>query len=551
MRTQVLIIGAGPIGMMASLLLSNQGISSIIVERRLERMTAPKAHAVNPRTIEICDAAGLPGADLRAEGSPVDLAGHVRFASTLAGMTFGSLPYERQTEAALEITPFPLINISQPRFEASIARILETKDDIALFRGAECRELRQSPTHVTASVHIRGARAPLEIDADYVLAADGAGSRTREALRIEMEGPETLQNYVMIHCEGDLGAYTKACPGVLVFTFDPRAGGVFIFYDDMKSWVFMKAYNPEAESPDAFDEARCRQEIQESIGVDAPFRIKNISPWRMTAQIAQSYRSGRVFLIGDAAHRFPPTGGLGLNTGVGDAHNLAWKLAAVLHGRADDALLATYETERRPVAKNNSEQSLTNAAKMFDLIAALQGPDPASAADYFARQCAEGAQSKDIRSAVEAQRPHFDSIHLQLGYRYHSPALIGSIPLEPDPDQDISVYKPSYAVGALLPHEWVSDNVSLLSQLTDDKFALVCGPKGNDWSNAVQQISDIHVVRRETPWPSAADLAADAALLIRPDGHIAARYAGKCENAGETLERDLQRILSSSAGTGA
>ncbi len=546
MKTQVLIIGAGPVGLTAALLLANQGVTSIVIDRRMERMTAPKAHAVNPRTIEICDQAGIPGNDIRALGTPLAKAGSVRFVSNLAGVEFGELPYERQTEDALAITPFPLINTSQPRFEFLVASALQDKEGVSLLRGAECREVFQNEDGVVAHVFLRGAREPVEINADYVIAADGAGSRTRDALGISMEGPDALQHYVMIHCEGDLGRFIDHRPGVLFFVFDPAASGAFIIYDDTKSWVFMRAYDPSVESAEAFDEARCRREVLNAIGdEDMTFSVRNVSQWTMTAQIAEAYRGDRVFLAGDAAHRFPPTGGLGLNTGIGDVHNLCWKLAQVLQGRARESLLDTYEVERRPVAVNNSSQSLANAAKVFDMFAALYGDDPEATAAHFAKIVRTRGESDALARAVEAQRPHFDSIQLQLGYRYHSVAFIGSTPVEEDADADISKYSPSYEIGALLPHEWLGEadeKVSILSKLAVDRFTLICGSAVALEEDDISR-SPVSVFARTNHWSGNAGLADGDALLIRPDGHIAARYENSADGLAVRVKKDIDTIL--------
>lgn len=546
MKTDILIVGAGPVGLMAALLLSQQGISSIIVERRLERMSAPKAHAINPRTMEICDAAGISGNALRAMGSPLDLANDVRFVSKLSGVEFGALPYERQTDDALSITPFPLANMSQPRFEAALAQALEQSDKVTLLRGAQCGTITETNSGIEASVTLRGTGEPITIKADYALACDGAGSRTRDALGIVMEGPEVLENYLMIHCHGDLSNVMQGRSGVLNFVLDPEAGGVFIFFDDMTSFVFMKPYDPETESADDFDEARCRREILNAIGSDeAQFSIENVSPWRMSAQIANAYRKGRIFLVGDAAHRFPPTGGLGLNTGIGDAHNLCWKLARVLNGSAAPGLLDSYEAERRPVAQTNSEQSLLNAAKMFELIAALLGTDPAKANEHFAEKCKTGGDDPAVQQAIEAQRPHFDSIQLQLGYRYHSDALIGSSPPSDEAIIDISNYIPSYEVGALVPHEWVQTEAgkqSLLSSLCHNRFNLIA--LSADWQQAGQD-NDLNVIKAPARWANLPELNGIHALLVRPDGHIAARYDSQSNTTA--LQHDIATILGKAA----
>lgn len=549
-RLPVLIVGAGPVGCLAALLLARQGIASLLVDRRPKPMSAPKAHAVNPRTLEICESAGVSAAALRRAGASANDAGFVRFMGTLAGPEFGALPYERQDDAALAYTPFPLTNIPQPKFEAALFAAIEAEPLISFERAVACTALEEREDGVVATLSRMGEDEPSRIECSYVVAADGAGSRLREALGIAMEGPESLQHYIMIHFEADLRSVTDARPGVLYFLFDPATSGVLIAYDRANTWVLMHPFDPQVEAPESFDEAKCRPLVEAAIASPVPFAIRNISPWAMSAQIAERYRKGRVFLAGDAAHRFPPTGGLGLNTGAVDAQNLAWKLAAVLKGEAGSALLDTYERERRPVAVANSEQSLMNASKLFELFGVLYGPDPARMMEHYGALAANPAASVELPAAIEAQRPHFDSFNLQLGYRYASAALADAPPLPAPSEIDISRYEPSWEVGACLPHRWVmrgGERVSLLSLRDPGRFTLLAGPAASAWRKAADGLG-IHAISAgldftdEDDWSALTGLAGEGALLLRPDAHIACRFAAPID-APRELQRRMALLL--------
>ncbi len=549
-RIPVLIAGAGPVGQIAALLLARTGIASRLIDRRLEPLLAPKAHAVNPRTLEICESVGVAAEALRAAGASANDGGHVRFVGTLTGPEFGSLPYERQDDAALADTPFPLTNIPQPKFEAALTRAIAAEPLVAFTRGVACSGFAETAGGVTATLESAdGTRSTL--DCAYVIAADGAGSPLRAMLGIEMEGPEALQHYIMIHFEADLRALTDARPGVLYFLFDPATSGVLIAYDRGSTWVLMHPYNPERETRDDFDDARCRKLIAAAIGTTPPaLEIRHVSPWAMSAQVAARYRKGRVFLAGDAAHRFPPTGGLGLNTGVVDAQNLAWKLAAVLKGEAGAALLDSYEVERRPVAQVNCEQSLANSAKLFDLLFALHGVEADKTAAHYA-PVAANPEAAALAPVIEAQRPHFDSFNLQLGYRYASAATIGAPALTAAKDVDISNYEASWMPGAHLPHRWVihqSDRVSLLRLLDPTRFTLIAGPAGTGWRDAGDTAGiAVHLAEQDfsdtgADWGALTGLPADGALLVRPDGHIGCRFETAANATGQ-LGQGLARIL--------
>ena len=225
----------------------------------------------------------------------------------------------------------------------------------------------------------------------------------------------------------------------------------------------------------------------------------------MTSQIADRYRDGQVFLVGDAAHRFPPSGGMGLNSGVQDAHNLAWKLHAVLIGQATDPLLDTYDPERRPVAQRNAQASLENAFKMIEVFEALGQPD-----------------QTNLSQAINNQQTHFDMFGLQMGYRY---VLEGSTtPIAPLSDDVIRNYTPSTEPGCRLPHGWLIRNgktISSLDLIDLTQATVIAGATAEVDGNCLQVGRDF-----DDPnawWSDVLGLPDDACLTIRPDQHISSR----------------------------
>ncbi len=544
MTAPVLIVGAGPVGQLAALLLSRQGIETVLVDRRTDTLDAPKAHAVNPRTLEICESVGLSATRLRELGASANDAGDVRFVGTLTGPEFGVLPYERQDPAAFEFTPFPLTNLPQPVFEAELSHALEGCDNVEFVRGVTCTNLIEENHQVVATLQDATDTTTTRSFA-YAIAADGAGSRIRQALGINMVGPESLQDYVMIHFTADLTELTTNRRGVLYFLFEPGVNGVLIAYDQASTWVLMQPAAP-GETTDDFDDMRCQQLIARAVGQPVDVTVENKSHWSMSAQTAEQYRKGRIFLAGDSAHRFPPAGGLGLNTGAGDVQNLAWKLAAVLRGEAGAALLDTYEQERQPVAKTNSDQSLNNSAKLFDLIIALHGTDREKADEHYAQVTRNPSAYPELTAAVEAQRPHFDSFNLQLGYCYDSPAICD--PVMPQQPLECSRYQPSWLPGAHFPHLWVNvagQTQALMTLLSNHTFTLLAGPAfpqsfSRDPVALVQFDRDFTV---DEGWKTTTGLDDSGAVLIRPDGHIAARFQQTDKQFDSILDTTMAALL--------
>jgi 2,4-dichlorophenol 6-monooxygenase len=392
LRTEVLLVGGGPVGLTGSALLSKHGVANLLVERRRETIRAPAAHVLRPRTLAVFDTIGA--GDAVREATPLRDLDYIVWCATFGGVEAGRLDTRTET---LDWT-----NCPQNLLEPILERYAEQQPKARLLHGATWTGLEQDDAGVRASVrHEDGSEQTIE--ARWMIATDGAGSSVRRALDIAMLGESPEARFFMVHFAADLRPHLVGRSGPLFWILNPESPGTFIIHDPDGSVVFMTPrFGAEGE------EASLPARLRAALGGDVEARILAIDTWSMHVQVAERYRKGRVFLAGDAAHRFPPSGGLGLNTGIADIDFLVHQLARVEIGGADAACLDAYERHCRPCAETNAAESFANLKRLGEISQAI-GPYADLAALETRLRTLSPEERKQLDQAIEHQRSHFAS----------------------------------------------------------------------------------------------------------------------------------------------
>jgi 2-polyprenyl-6-methoxyphenol hydroxylase-like FAD-dependent oxidoreductase len=524
----VLIVGGGPVGLSASILLSRLGVASRLVERHAGTAFHPKARNINMRTMEIFRQCGVED-DVRAAGLAIERTKFLIWAESLAGREIERRVEKRSHPDGELPSPAKHCLCAQDDLEPVLRRHAETLAPGTLAFATELVRFEQDATGVTATV--RDAGGERQVRAQYLIAADGARSPVRQALGVTMHGVPQLYRSVNVLLNADLTPWVKDRPAAIYLIQQQELRATLMTINGVNRWGFLINLPLEA-SFDPYTPERCAAVVRTAVGVpDLDVEILGIDPWVAAAEVAERYHIGRVFLAGDAAHHMPPTGGFGLNTGVQDAHNLAWKLGAVLNGWAGPGLLDTYEAERLPYGQFVTRQCLETALSMG------RGPQSANAS---------GAPAK-------LARPEFhNELGMIFGACYNSSAVIPDGTALLAVANPVAEYVPSARPGGRVPHVWLERDGRRISthDLVDMRFTLFAGQRGEPWRDAARAVaasfgvalsaltvgSGADVGDPEEQWLSAYGIEADGAVLVRPDGHVAWR----CRSGAAQPQRELE-----------
>ena len=539
-------------GLAEAIMFRRFDIDCIVLEKYPRRLVSPKAHAINPRSLEILRQIGLDTNALRRLGTDESEGGYVWFLNTLTGTSLGSMPYERQDPAVSEVTPEPFFNIPQPDLEDFFRKT-------ALQMGVRIFEKYEwiSREGAKSMVRNRETSETIHIESKYLIACDGARSTVRQLMQIPFDEKQAPAEMMTFHFDADITSLIKNRRGALYFFLNPivRDYAVIVSHRLASNHVLVAKCGPGIPfDEEYFTEERSKAIINTLLGTDSlPYNVIGVKPWYMSVNIARTYRSENVFLVGDAAHAFPPTGGLGLNTGIADAHNLAWKIAAVERHLAPPTFLDTYEEERQAIAHVNADQSAVNrqqigvlqeavgtASKSYQPVAQLtngHGNDASPSAEERAtftqqlnKRMADPISRAVIDEAMELQRDHFDSLDLQLGYIYGKTR---------DLTRSCQYFSPSAETGARLPHAPISvagNSCSTLDLVDLNLFTLIVTsdsaifPPKELSSHVLRKVIDTDfLIEGGGLWLALAGIDRETALLVRPDQHILGHVASSDE----------------------
>ncbi|MGW6710675.1 FAD-dependent oxidoreductase [Streptomyces sp. NPDC054956] len=534
-RVPVLVVGGSLVGLSTSLFLSRHGIRHMVVEKHAGTSDHPRGRGINARTMELFRVAGAEGAIRQAASVLENNMGILQTDSLLGGEHKWLVKAIDPSGALAKFSPTAWCVCSQNNIEPILAAQSRAQGADVRF-STELMSFDQDATGVNALVKDRKTGEHLTVRADFLIAADGPRSPVREQLRIAQTGSGELFHNVsvtfrsrrLLEVLGDLRF-------IVCYLMKPGADGALLPVDNDTQWVFHAPWHPDrGETLEDFTEERCIEQIRAAIGVpDLDVEIGGKAPWHAAERIAERYSSGRVFLAGDAAHEMSPTGAFGSNTGIQDAHNLAWKIAAVLDGSAGIGLLDTYGAERLPVALATAQRASARSAEH-------------SHPGYVPPPTMSGGPGSGVLTTAMA-------------YAYPCGAMVGG-----DPDRPVipEGMRMKGDVGTRAPHMWLTrpdgERISTLD-LYERSFVLLSGA-GTPWSAAAERVAERLSAKLDAyaigsgpgadlvqeagaDWVEVHELTEAGAVLVRPDGFVAWRSQGAAADPQAALFEAMSEIL--------
>ena len=505
----VVIIGAGPVGLSAAILLGRFGIDTLVIERRTERSRHPRSRAVNGRTMEVFRGLGLADGVREAAlpGAPQ------RFLGRDAVSPWRSVvPSVESADAPADTRLGPetlnMVLCSQDVLEPILADAAAAEETVTVQLGKTVTGVKDVGTEVIVS--ITSDDGDVDVSAKYVIAADGAASQVRTALGIGVTGELNLQTAVSVLFRSPVIQRRTSDPSGFIYLDNPETVGTAVIAPvDTNNRVAMLG-RPLVMDEMPFEDIDWKAQLHAAIGdPDEEIELIDARTWTVGAWVADRYRSGRILLAGDAVHVMPPYGGFNQNTGIQDVHNLAWKLAAILEGWADPGLLATYEVERQPVARFNVAEAVRNFRSII---------------------------GNDDDDAPRSFRPeNFVHPGLDIGFRYDQGAVYpDATPAESWP---VGTFVPTAAVGERAPHVWLdAETVTSTLDLFGQSLVILARAGSAPAREAALRAEFYGIpcrsisfgsggdfVAAEAAWSAAYGVTSDEAILVRPDGHVLAR----------------------------
>lgn len=523
----VVIVGAGPVGLALAADLGWRGVSCLVIEQTDGSIAQPKMLTVGSRTMEYCRRWGI-SKEVRAAAIPADYPRVSLYATSLRGKAVMQFTAPGPANNSWPYGPEPRERCGQTWFDPILKKFAASQPGVSIRHLCKVTSLEQSADAVTLSVEDAVTGQSETITADYLVGCDGAGSFTRGAAGISNVGIEksTRSMNMFFECD-DLNSLHDKGPVLMFHPIRKVGGGLLTTIDGKRQWRLSTEDFADDYKPSDEDVAR---RIRQAVGCDFDFRITAVVIWTRRHVIADHYRAGRVFLAGDAAHQLSNSGGFGMNTGIGDALDLSWKLEGAVRGWAGARLLDSYEAERRPIGLRNIEEARGNMA----------GGRGLAIADDIDADTPEGESTRQsIRDMILKRNLHRIEINpgVELGYRYEGSPIIWP-DSTPEPPAESTTYTQTARPGSRAPHAWVGGG----ERSTLDEFGrgfVLMSWGASEAAEAIAQAAR----QRGLPLRVVNGTQGTAALferklvLVRPDGHVAWRADEAPDNPLELVDR--------------